>query len=85
MSDVRADIKRAMKGARPDPLLEAAKGVAVIGGGLTVGALVGRRIARALSKRDLAKNAMDHVKLGDAVLKPDNFDRFKSAVKARRK
>lgn len=84
---MRADIDRAMRESETvnESYRNAARGVAALGGGITIGALIGRRIRRAMNKRNLAKNAMAHVKLGDAVLKPDNFNRFRSAEKAKRK
>lgn len=86
MSDVRTDINRALREAdKPNPIIETAKGVAVVGGGLALGALTGRAIMKRLQRGNLTKNALDHVRMNDAVVGQSNFDRFRSAQKVRRK
>lgn len=90
MSDVRTDINRALREAdKPNPIIETVKGVAAIGGGLAVGTLAGRAIMKRLQRGNLTKNALDHVRMNDAVHNvvkgQSNYDRFRSAQKARRK
>ena len=80
MSDLRRDIERAIEDHG-----ETAKGAAALGGGIIAGRYIGKRVMRALAKRNVGKTAMEHVKMGDAVTAPDNFSRFKSAAKAKRK
>ena len=89
MSDVRADINRAIRKADDrgsDPATDVAKGAAI---GAALGAAAVPLIKRYLRGRNLAQKAIDHVRVNDAVHDAvkgqSNFDRFRSAQKARRK
>ena len=75
MSDknsVRDDIDRA---------IETAKEIAALTGGAALTIYAGRKIAKAMRKRRLPKDALEAVKGHDRLLPATNFDRFKSATK----